>query len=363
MYIGGVPALGYRSEDGKLVLDPPRDEAVRLMFNTYAETGSVRLAHQAVVKTGATSSRGGPVAEPTVWNALHKRIYTGKIAYQGKVYPGQHPAIIAEELFEYVQKLLAQKMRDPGTRVPSLPFCGIIRCQECGSGMTAYYTDKPARRYHYYRCSNLGRRGWASCSIKQISADRFHDGFYNNLLRISMDTDYLKNLIFAQESGFRNPVSVGLQPDRKTGVMTPENLGNQIKEFLQICARRTGMERYLSIRRHLSGISYSKKTISVVFKYVRPLDATTPDFARPPDGNCTSEKLSASASQSSARGFCPPARTSKSDLPLLSRKTKKPGPFGGPDLIVGLESNEMVLGTGLEPVTPSMSRRYSNQLS
>ena len=37
-------------------------------------------------------------------------------------------------------------------------------------------------------------------------------------------------------------------------------------------------------RRHISGINYSKKTISVEFKYGRPSDALDSDSARPPDG-------------------------------------------------------------------------------
>ena len=75
-------------------------------------------------------------------------------------------------------------------------------------------------------------------------------------------------------------------------------------------------------RQRLSGITYSKKTISVDFVYGRPLDAPARDFARPPDGNCTSEKPFSSASQSSASDFGPPARKSESNLCPPARKSK-----------------------------------------
>ena len=233
--------------------------------------------------------------------------------------------------------------------------------------MTPYYTDKAnkqgTKRYHYYRCSNLSRKGWASCSIKQISADRFHDMLFQNLRRMSMDEEYLKNRVMAHENSFRNPPGVGFQPDLKEGTLTPQRLEEILKEFLNICARMTGMERYLSIRRHLAGIGYSKKTVSVEFFLGGPKSESENDFARPTDGKSLLNQRPTPAAPRAAPAFGTSARTLKSDLPLPAPPTKKPGPFWGPDLNGGLDSTYMVLGTGLEPVTPSMSRRYSNQLS
>jgi site-specific DNA recombinase len=344
MYIGGVPPFGYKVENGKLVLDPPRDEAVRVIFNAYAETQSVREAHRRVRRMGVISSKGRPIAEPTVWHVLTKEVYTGQVIYQGKAYPGQHPAIITRELFDYVQELRKKGFKD-AARVPALPFAGLIRCEECDSVMTSTFTDKKnkdgLRRYHYYRCSKLTHLGKDKCSTRQINAERFHDILYRNLLRISMDTTYLENLCVAQKNRIQNPAGGGLEPDPIDGALSPENLEKMLKEFLNACARRTGMERILAIRRQLAGISYSKKTISVHFF-----------FARPPDGSCLSKSSPSAAALRAAPPFCPPAR-----------KIEKPNSCSPLGSSVQFETSEMVLGTGLEPVTPSMSRRYSNQLS
>ena len=119
----------------------------------------------------------------------------------------------------------------------------------------------------------------------------------------------------------------------------------------------------LSIRRYLAGIIYSKKTVTVEFKYGRPSDASDSDFARPPDGKCLSYKRPSLAASHAAPLESLSARMSKSDLPLPARESKRPGPWVGPDLNGRLDSDYMVLGRGLEPLTPSMSRSYSNQLS
>jgi site-specific DNA recombinase len=314
MYIGGHPPFGYKVAAGKLVLDPPRDEAVRVMFNTYAETGSVRQAHRALLQMGATSQKGGPVAEPTIWNALHKRIYTGTLTYQGKTYPGQHPAIISEGLYDHVQKIFKAGIRPIG-KVPALPLVGLIRCQECGSTMTTCYTDKRnksgTQRYYYYRCSKLTHGGWKNCSVRQIGAERLHDTLYQNLFRISKDTDYLKNLILAHQKRFQNPAVVGFEPDPLKGSLTPEIMEEMLKEFLNSCARRAGMDRILSLRRLIAGITYSQKTITVEFFYGRPADASDSDFARPPDGKSLSNQRPTSAAFHAAPAFRPPAQNKK----------------------------------------------------
>jgi DNA invertase Pin-like site-specific DNA recombinase len=43
MWMGGVPPLGYRAQDGKLVIVESEAQTVRFIFRRYAEHGSVRL--------------------------------------------------------------------------------------------------------------------------------------------------------------------------------------------------------------------------------------------------------------------------------------------------------------------------------
>ena len=43
MWMGGVPPLGYRALDGKLIIEESEAEIVRFIFRRYVELGSVRL--------------------------------------------------------------------------------------------------------------------------------------------------------------------------------------------------------------------------------------------------------------------------------------------------------------------------------
>jgi site-specific DNA recombinase len=55
MWMGGVPPLGYRAEDQKLVVINSEAEIVRAIFSRYAELGSVRLLKEDLEARGIKS--------------------------------------------------------------------------------------------------------------------------------------------------------------------------------------------------------------------------------------------------------------------------------------------------------------------
>src|SRR5262244_375023 len=55
MWMGGVPPLGYRVEDRKLVIVDGEAEIVRTIFRRYAELGSVRLLKDELEACGIKS--------------------------------------------------------------------------------------------------------------------------------------------------------------------------------------------------------------------------------------------------------------------------------------------------------------------
>ena len=56
--MGGVPPLGYRVRDRKLVIIDSEAELVRSLFRRYAELGSVRLLKAELDAQGRKASRG-----------------------------------------------------------------------------------------------------------------------------------------------------------------------------------------------------------------------------------------------------------------------------------------------------------------
>ena len=119
--MGGVPPLGYRVQDRKLVLADGEAEIVRAIFRRYAELGSVRslkdeleaLCIRSRLRTSASGriSGGKPFARGALYLMLRNRIYRGEIVHHEQSYPGEHEAIIDQPLWYAVQARLIGRRR------------------------------------------------------------------------------------------------------------------------------------------------------------------------------------------------------------------------------------------------------------
>jgi hypothetical protein len=338
LYTGGHPPFGYKAEDGKLVVDPKKADAVRMMFRSYRMNHNAVYIARLLKSNGILTPSGKPYCNSFVYRVLRKLVYTGKVVHRGKVFPGQHEAIISEDVFQEVQKMLAEEIPRKGfkTRIeghPNLPYLGLIRCQECGSIMTTAYTIKKnkdgVRRYYYYKCSKLNHKGWNACTTRQIGAERFHDIIHANLLRISRDPDYLSSKVRVHrgESVTPHPVG-GIEPCPDPDDLTPEKLGSSLLNFVKACARETGTEKALAVRRNIHQVHYGKDSIGVDFILGRPLGTPESDVAPPPDGKSLVNQNLTSVPHSGTKSFCPPARTSESSLCPSAENRKSPTAFG-----------------------------------
>src|SRR5467141_1475356 len=117
MWMGGVPPLGYRAQDGNLIIVEHEAETVHAIFRRYAELGSVRLLKeeldargiQSKLRTSASGriSGGQPFAGGALYLMLQNRIYRGEIVHNQQSYPGEHEPIIDQPLWDAVQAQLA----------------------------------------------------------------------------------------------------------------------------------------------------------------------------------------------------------------------------------------------------------------
>jgi len=162
MWMGGVPPLGYRGRDRKLVIVDSEAELVRSIFHRYAELGSMRLLKEELEAQGSKSKSwtsasgrvigGKPFSRGALYLMLRNRTYRGEIVHNGRSHPGEHPPIIDQPLWDAVQMRLAGNTteRTSGTRThqPSL-LAGMLFDAE-GNRMTPSYAVKQGRRYRYY---------------------------------------------------------------------------------------------------------------------------------------------------------------------------------------------------------------------
>ena len=162
MWMGGVPPLGYRVHDRKLVIVDTEAEIVRTIFRRYADLGSVRLLKEELAARGVASKSwtsasgrrwgGKPFARGALYLLLQNRVYRGEIIHKQQSYPGEHPPIIDQELWDAVHSQLtgnaARRTAGGTTEQPSL-LAGMLVDGE-GNRMTPSHAVKKGTRYRYY---------------------------------------------------------------------------------------------------------------------------------------------------------------------------------------------------------------------
>jgi DNA invertase Pin-like site-specific DNA recombinase len=205
MWMGGRVPLGYDVGDRKLIVNEEGAETVRLIFRRYAELGSVTVLRADLERQGIVSKRrqhadgrtsgGRPFARGALYTLLQNHTYGGQVAYKGEIYPGQHEAIVGEDLWQTVQERLNanRKARSLGAdaKEPSLLAGRII--DRHGNRMTPTHANKSGKRYRYYVTTALitdkreaaprGQRVPAG-DVEALVLDRLRE-FFNSQIEVS----------------------------------------------------------------------------------------------------------------------------------------------------------------------------------
>lgn len=157
MWMGGTVPFGYEVKDRKLEIVEGEAKTVHLIFETYAELGTVdalagHLAERGIQKTRDRKGKVLRFSRATLYHMLNNPLYIGKINHKGQTYDGLHQPIIDPALWAKVQQQIADNSnnRTSGRRSkhPSL-LVGKIETQD-GQMLTPTHAVKRGVRYRYY---------------------------------------------------------------------------------------------------------------------------------------------------------------------------------------------------------------------
>ncbi|MGV7229606.1 MAG: recombinase family protein [Nitrospirales bacterium] len=161
-WMGGMPPIGYDIQDRHLVINDSQAQVVRKIFQRYLAVGSVSSLVQELrqdgTRTKVYTSRAGhayggrPFSRGHLYHLLHNRIYIGEIVHRQEAYPGNHSAILDDDLWQQTQALLKANYQawhhDAYVRTPFL-LKGLLFDAE-GNRFSPMQTRKGARTYRYY---------------------------------------------------------------------------------------------------------------------------------------------------------------------------------------------------------------------
>ncbi|MFN7324346.1 MAG: recombinase family protein, partial [Sphingomonadales bacterium] len=154
LWMGGPLPLGYDVKDRRLVINPKEADLVRHIYARYLELGTVvelvddlnAKGYKTKVKLGANGSQrgGGIFRRGMLYHLLANPIYQGNIAHKQDVYPGEHDAIVTDDIWKAVQDKLKANTAGSSRRLkgqqPSL-LTGILIDSE-GRAMTPSHASK-----------------------------------------------------------------------------------------------------------------------------------------------------------------------------------------------------------------------------
>ena len=270
---GGLTPYGYIRENKKLIPHSKESEEIKSIFEKYLETKSLSAVYNFLKERDVKNKNGKNFSKTSIAHILRNVVYNGKVKYNNIIYNGLHQPIISEEIFALAQAMHKNKIKKLRLYKNFL-FGGLIKCKECGSKMTSCFTNKRTneklKRYYYYRCTSTLRNDWQSCSVKQVSAERLEDFCLENLERISVDKNYIENLVFRLNNDFQSPYRAGYEPAKacsKLSLFSAKKIANNLKSFLSALSRKKGIERNLLIKKFLKEIIYSPENVKIRLFY------------------------------------------------------------------------------------------------
>jgi hypothetical protein len=183
MWMGGTIPLGYDVKNRNLVINEEEADRVRLIFRQYLALGCVSKLRADLDQRGIRSKQraltsgrvqgGCSFGRGALYHLLNNRIYRGEVVHKGITYPGEHEAIVDEELWNAVQaRLTTNRTVRRKTRVETSALLTGLILDDRGNIMSPSYSVRRGNRYRYYISSALLRDRRADAGSRaRVNAD------------------------------------------------------------------------------------------------------------------------------------------------------------------------------------------------
>lgn len=213
---GPVPEGYIRNPETKGLEPSPEDSAIiQRVFQMVTELGSpsevARILNREGVRTKRreqTSKGGAPrqIGGKSYTGARVTRIignptYKGVIRHRDVDYPGEHQAIVSEEVWKIANEALRAKS-GPVQRITTARsnkhgqiLKGLIYCDHCGYLLTPKASgklDKHGNPYLYYVCNEVSKDGRAAtCLLRNLPAREIEDFIIETIGQIGQHPDVI----------------------------------------------------------------------------------------------------------------------------------------------------------------------------
>ncbi|MDT3417000.1 site-specific DNA recombinase [Brevibacillus aydinogluensis] len=209
---------GYRLENKELVIDEKEAEVVKRVYDLFLEKG---LGFYSIAKI--LNEEGIPSKQNKEWSIRSIKLMLMNPAYKGTLVWNRRdsskkkrslkddeewivvedclPVIIDKSTWDSVQVKLHKSPIPPRAKTSPHLLGGLLKCGNCGSGMSIGWSGSPKNRYRVYRCSANKNKG--TCTSKQYRADEVESWFKHGLLQLfeSLPTTLIPSIVELSRKG------------------------------------------------------------------------------------------------------------------------------------------------------------------
>lgn len=159
---------------------------------------------------GIRGINGKPICRSRLHVHLRDPFYTGRFIYTGKIFKGQHPAMITDEEFNLLQDILDGKSKGRQQR-HTFALNGIMKCGECGYTVTAeervkHYQNGKSQAFSYYRCTKKSKE--TKCNQGYMAISKLEGQFTSELTELELKKKFQEWAFEALEEEIDKDITV-----------------------------------------------------------------------------------------------------------------------------------------------------------
>jgi hypothetical protein len=134
-------------------------------------------------REGVRTKRGKLVDKGYLYKLLNNRTYLGLAVHKGTAYPGEHAAIVDQDLWDKVHAILAENVRtrSANTRAQTPALLTGLIFGPTGAAMSPTHTRKGKRLYRYYGSQDVLKRGPEACPVGLVPATEIEGAVIDQL--------------------------------------------------------------------------------------------------------------------------------------------------------------------------------------
>ena len=180
--------LGYKNDKTTktVKVDLKKAKYVKRAYELYATGGyTLKDVSEQLHKEGFRTVSGRKVLRSQIHRILTSKFYIGLMERDGKIYQGNHKALVSTKLNQQVQSVFENRLH-PKPKKHFYSARGFLSCANCGCTITA----DTKRGHQYYYCTN--GKGICSEHRKYLRSDKIDEMLSKLFLELKFDKELIE---------------------------------------------------------------------------------------------------------------------------------------------------------------------------